>query len=292
MALKIDTISITLMNKGAHSNYMETVLEYLDKYEPVKAKAQTEYSNLSAALETENQYFNVPKKSENTEEIEDSDHLRDVNLRGYETALDYAVATLTDATKLQYAKRLKQHRKEANIDKRAQRDKQTGRMTNFIEDLETKYATEVAALELEVYVAGMKAANEAVKAHSEDRAEEYSTRVKGALKKARAETDDAYRALVEKINALIVIEGETNYQDFVKLLNTEIDRYKREVLNQPSKGKDEDKEEEDRPVTGDEETPGEGSGETPDENPDGQPTVDDGDGEGDGDGEEDRPQVQ
>ena len=82
MALKIDTISITLMNKGAHSNYMETVLEYLDKYEPVKAKAQTEYSNLSAALETENQYFNVPKKSENTEEIEDSDHLRDVNLRG------------------------------------------------------------------------------------------------------------------------------------------------------------------------------------------------------------------
>lgn len=292
MALKIDTISITLMNKGAHSNYMETVLEYLDKYEPVKAKAQTEYSNLSAALETENQYFNVPKKSENTEEIEDSDHLRDVNLRGYETALDYAVATLTDATKLQYAKRLKQHRKEANIDKRAQRDKQTGRMTNFIEDLETKYATEVAALELEVYVAGMKAANEAVKAHSEDRAEEYSTRVKGALKKARAETDDAYRALVEKINALIVIEGETDYLDFVKLLNTEIDRYKREVLNQPSKDKDEDKEEDDRPVTGDEETPDEGSGETPDENPDGQPTVDDGDGEGEGDGEEDRPQVQ
>ena len=214
--------------------------------------------------------------------------MRDVNLRGYETALDYAVATLTDATKLQYAKRLKQHRKEANIDKRAQRDKQTGRMTNFIEDLETKYATEVAALELEVYVAGMKAANEAVKAHSEDRAEEYSTRVKGALKKARAETDDAYRALVEKINALIVIEGETNYQDFVKLLNTEIDRYKREVLNQPSKGKDEDKEEDDRPVTGDEETPGEGSGETPDENPDGQPTVDD----DEDDGEEDRPQVQ
>ena len=33
MALKIDTISITLMNKGAHSNYMETVLEYLDKYD-------------------------------------------------------------------------------------------------------------------------------------------------------------------------------------------------------------------------------------------------------------------
>ena len=176
MALKIDTISITLMNKGAHSNYMETVLEYLDKYEPVKAKAQTEYSNLSAALETENQYFNVPKKSENTAEIVESDRLRDAHLMGYENALDYAISSLTDATKLQYAKRLKQHRKEANIDKRAQRDKQTGRMTNFIEDLETKYATEVAALELEVYVAGMKAANEAVKAHSEDRAEEYGFR--------------------------------------------------------------------------------------------------------------------
>ena len=208
MAVKIESISISRLDKGAHSNYMETVLSYLDKYETVKTKVQTEYSGLSTALETENTNFQVPQKSENTEEIEDSDHLRDVNLRGYETALDYAVATLTDATKLQYAKRLKQHRKEANIDKRAQRDKQTGRMTNFIEDLETKYATEVAALELEVYVAGMKAANEAVKAHSEDRAEEYSTRVKGALKKARAETDDAYRALVEKINALIVIEGE------------------------------------------------------------------------------------
>ena len=287
MAQKIDPINISQMNKGAHWNYMETVVSYLDKFETVKAKAQTEYSGLLTAMETEKTYFTVPKKSMNTAEIEESDRLRDMHYSGFSGAVDYALLN-SDPTKVKYAQRLKQYIKDSGVDTKVQRDKQTGRLTNFLTGLRTKFSTEIEALDLEEIVANIERENEAVKAHSEDRAEEYSTRVKGALKKARAETDDAYRALVEKINALIVIEGETNYQDFVKLLNTEIDRYKREVLNQPSKDKDEDKEEDDRPVTGDEETPGEGSGETPDENPDGQPTVDD----DEDDGEEDRPQVQ
>lgn len=278
--MKIERISIGKMNKGAHWNYMETVVSCLDKFEPVKTKVQTEYSSLLTAMETEKTYFTVSKKSETTAEIEESDRLRDMHYSGFSGAVDYALLS-SDATKVKYAQQLKQYIKDSGVKTKDQRDKQTGRMTNFLTGLRAKFATEIAALNLEDIVASMERENEAVKAHTEDRAEEYGSRVKGALRKARAVTDDAYRKLVEKVNALIVIEGGTDYEEFVKLLNAEIERYKREVLNQSPKKDDEDADD-DRPVTG-EETPGEEP-----EEPDGQPSVD----EGEDNDDDDRPQVQ
>lgn len=291
MTLKVKSINISQMNKGAHWNYMETVVSCLDKFEAVKTKVQTEYSSLLSAMETEKKYFTVSKKSESTAEIEESDRLRDMHYSGFSGAVDYALLS-SDATKVKYAQQLKQYIKDSGVKTKDQRDKQTGRMTNFLTGLRAKFATEIEALNLEEIVANMERENEAVKAHIEERAEEYGSRTKGALKSARADTDDAYRKLVEKVNALIVIEGEEVYVDFVKMLNAEIERYKREVLNQPSK-KDDEEEDDDRPVTG-EETPG---GE--EENPDGgedKPDGEGGDTEPDypyvDDGNEDRPPVQ
>ena len=46
------------------------------------------------------------------------------------------------------------------------------------------------------------------------------------------DTDKAYRALIQKVNALAVIEGDTAYAAFIDGMNSQIVRFKREALNQ------------------------------------------------------------
>lgn len=52
------------------------------------------------------------------------------------------------------------------------------------------------------------------------------------LKTGRSVSDDAYHNLIKMVNALAMVEGIENYEEFIDYVNTEIVHYKREVLNQ------------------------------------------------------------
>jgi len=45
------------------------------------------------------------------------------------------------------------------------------------------------------------------------------------LRKARTALDAAYRTIIERINALVIVEGEEQWIDFIRSLNTVIDKY-------------------------------------------------------------------
>ena len=45
------------------------------------------------------------------------------------------------------------------------------------------------------------------------------------LKKARLHLDEAYYAIVERVNALVVVEGAADYEAFIRKLNISIAKY-------------------------------------------------------------------
>ena len=53
----------------------------------------------------------------------------------------------------------------------------------------------------------------------------------GVIKQKRTEADAAYRRLVETVNALVVVNGETAYKEFVLDLNGRIDQNKAMLAN-------------------------------------------------------------
>jgi hypothetical protein len=60
------------------------------------------------------------------------------------------------------------------------------------------------------------------------------------MKIARAEVDDACRAITERIEALIIVNGEEAYAPFVKDLNQRVERYNNTVARRKGqKDKDE-----------------------------------------------------
>ena len=275
--MEIKVISLERMNNGAHFTYMTNVLNRAEADEHIKVDAATQVADLKAALAVEDKYFKTSDKNLKTDIIAAADAERDKLCRNYLKTLK-ALMNMPDETIANSAKALVQMFIDYEFDPDAQLDKQTGILLNMVGDWEGKHAQDVTNTNTGKYVELIKAANERVHSLMVERSDEEKEVPVGALKSARKQTDIAYRALVKMVNALIMVNGETDYADFVKFLNYEIKRYKEEVLNQkvPEGTKPDDT----TPVDPTPEEPDEGE----DVNP-GQPSIDD-------DDEEDRPVVQ
>ena len=231
---EIYDINIQRMNNGAHFTFVSNILARAETDTAVKGKASELVSNFKAAVAAEDEALKISQKSLLTDEIAKADSDRDALYAGYKKAVEGFLA-MPIADMAQAAKILSQHIKDYKINTADQLDKETGLLVNFISDLEDKYAAQVAKLGLTAFVTNMKEANERVRTLTLQRTNEKMGVMVGALKTARTATDDAYRAFIKLVNALALVFGEKDYTAFIDYVNTEVTRYKREVIGQKAK---------------------------------------------------------
>ena len=230
---EISDINIQRMNNGAHFTFVSNILARAEADTAVKEKASELVSNFKAAVTAEDEALKISQKSLLTDDIAKADNDRDALYAGYKKAVEgFLAMPVTDMA--QAAKVLSQHIKDYKINTAGQLDKETGLLVNFITDLEGKFSTQVTTLGLTAFVTNLKEANERVRTLTLQRTNEKMGITVGALKTARTASDDAYRALVKMVNALVLVFGEKDYTSFIDYVNTEITHYKREVLNQKS----------------------------------------------------------
>ena len=145
-------------------------------------------------------------------------------------------------TQYEAAKALNQHLTDYQIDIKMSLSRQTGLMSNFIEDLESTYSEQLESLGLTPFVTMMKNGNEKVKAGLQSRDNERAGQTKAAMLSARADTDAAYQTIVDKINALYLVDT-TNTNEYVTTIdeiNAQIKHYKEQELSKkPSKPEEE-----------------------------------------------------
>ena len=231
MAKEVIGITLTSLSNGAHFTFVQNVLELAAKCEAVNNKLSTDIAALQTAFGVEDEKLKQMRKSELTEEIYQYDAIRDGGYSGYKGSVKGLLA-LPAGEMLTAAKRLWNHIDSYKIRPTDQFDKQTGMMTNFIDDLEKKYSSEVSTLGLSPLVTMMKEANEKVRVLMKDRNIETKAKGVGAMKAARAASDVIYRTIVKKVNALAIVEGDAAYATFIDELNAQIEHLKREALGQ------------------------------------------------------------
>ncbi|MCH5290209.1 MAG: hypothetical protein J1D88_00425 [Treponema sp.] len=226
---EIRTIPLTSMNNAAHFLFVSNMAERAEKDAAVSEKCAAQVKALRAAVTAEDESLKISAKSLITDKINEADRLRDQLYSGYKKAVsgytDFPVDEMADAAKV-----LAQHIKDYKIDTQAQLDKETGLLVNFIQDLEGKYKPQVDALSLGAFVEKLKAANETVRELTAQRTDERSAKTAGALKTARAASDEAYKTLVAHVNAHALLEGDAEYSAFMDYANTEIEHFRQEVL--------------------------------------------------------------
>ncbi|MDE7391694.1 MAG: hypothetical protein K2M90_04415, partial [Treponemataceae bacterium] len=159
---EIQQISVSHMANAVHFMFVSNMAARAEKDAAVAEKCKAQVAALRAAVTAEDENLQISAKSLTTDKIADADRLRDQLYAGYKKAVagyvNFPVESMADAAKV-----LNQHVKDYKIDPKAQLDKETGLLVNFIQDLEGKFAEQVKALSLTAFVEKLKAANEEVR---------------------------------------------------------------------------------------------------------------------------------
>ena len=280
---EVKSIDLKSVSNGAHFVFVESICKRLDsetellKNEYLKKAADA----LKAAFNEENRYFALSKKSASTDEIlaadADRDTLYSAYYRSVKSFLRVSTADLHTA-----AKTLWQSLVDYGIKPSMQLERETGVIQNLVEDCEQKYSAEVAKLGLQTVLASLKTANAKVSELLYSRTTEQSKQVAGALRKARQQSDEAFKQVRKVANAMATLGSAEALKPFADFVNQLIKRYEDEVLPKKKKA-DDGKQPGDKP--GDGKKPGDG-GKKPDGKKPGGDAAKPGDGGDGGDGKD------
>ena len=226
---EIGSISLVNMNNAAHFLFVSNMADRAEKDSAVAEKCAEQVKALREAVTAEDENLQLSAKSLVTDKIAEADKERDRLYAGYKKAVG-GYEGFPDAAIAEAAKILSQHIKDYKISPQMQLDKETGLLVNFIQDLEGKFSEQIKTLSLSAFVEKLKASNESVRDLTAQRTDERSAKTAGALKTARGVSEEAYKTLVQHVNARALIEGEDAYSAFIDYANTEIEHFKKEVL--------------------------------------------------------------
>ena len=288
MKTEITTIHLPAVSNGAHFVFIESICKRLDsetellKNEYLKKAADT----LKAAFNEENRYFALSKKNASTDEIlaadADRDTLYSAYYRSVKSFLRVSSADLHTA-----AKTLWQSLVDYGIKPSMQLERETGAIQNLLADCEQKYSAEVAKLGLQTVLASLKTANAKVSELLYSRTTEQSKQMAGALRKARQQSDEAFKQVRKVANAMATLGSAEALKPFADFVNQLIKRYEDEVL--PKKKKADDKKPGDGDKPGDGKKPGDKKPGDDGKTPDGKKPDDEKPGDGKGGDGKDKP---
>ena len=231
---QINSISLERMSNGSHFLFITDTVGLATAEVKVKTKVTAELTALQTALKAEDDALALSKANLLSKEIKAIDAERDKHYKALRKAITFFL-NHPDAEQVKAAQRLERLLKDYNIDPKMQLDRETGLLLNLISDLEAKSAADVTALALTPVVQAMKQANDKLREVTRARANDRAVQIVGQLKQAQHASDEAYRALVQKVNALAVVEGEADYADFISKMNEQVKHYKQEVLPKAKK---------------------------------------------------------
>ena len=258
---EVKSIDLKSVSNGAHFVFIESICKRLDsetellKNEYFKKAADA----LKAAFNEENRYFALSKKNASTDEILAADADRDTLYSAYYRSVKSFLRVSTPDLHTA-AKTLWQSLVDYGIKPSMQLERETGAIQNLLEDCEQKYSAEVAKLGLQTVLASLKTANAKVSELLYSRTTEQSKQVAGALRKARQQSDEAFKQVRKVANAMATLGSAEALKLFTDFVNQLIKRYEDEVL--PKKKKADDKKPGDGKQPGDKK-PGD-SGKKPD----------------------------
>lgn len=230
----IEPISLEHMSNGSHFLFITDTVGLATADAKVKTKVTVELTALQTALKAEDDALALSKANLLSKEIKAIDAERDKHYKALRKAITFFL-NHPDAELVKAAARLEQLLKDYNINPAMQLDRETGLLLNLISDLETKSAADVTALALTPVVQAMKQANDKLREVTRARANDRAVQIVGQLKQAQHASDEAYRTLIQKVNALAVVEGEADYADFISKMNEQVKHYKQEVLPKAKK---------------------------------------------------------
>jgi hypothetical protein len=223
---KIVRFSYESARNEAHVSYHESVIGVFTVHTPDVLGVRAQYDIYTQDYAREVEALDIVRRSELTNEIEKQDRQRDDVYRGF-------VDTVKGATK-----HFDYNRRQAalfidnavesygNIAHKAA-DQETAALDDLLRELLTdRYGGYITALNLGEWLEQLRNENERFKLLVKDRYMETSERPDVTMKKTRKAVDVSFRALLNQIDAMVLVQGLATYDKFIHEMNAIADHYK------------------------------------------------------------------
>lgn len=235
--MKIQTANLSRLLHNQHLTFHREFEALITEKNATTLDVATAFTTYQAAIEAEDAAMMKVVKSAITDEKEEADMRRDELLTG-----SFELIRITtkhfDATKCAAAKRLSVLLSTYQGSDRAEYNDETSRIRNYIQEIRSeKYTADATAIGLTEWIEPLEEANETCATLADQyNTEQRDKNAAGKVRTLRLETDKAYRALVERINALTLLNGDEKYADLITRWNTRIDAYRNAISRRLGSG--------------------------------------------------------
>lgn len=222
---RINGLDLLVLRNDEHAQFHSDIFKVIMLHTAIKLGVVKLIGKYESAIAAEEAAMLVDQGSVFTKTITQADEYRDqldrsFNLLVESKTYDYDPVVRESAWRVERI--LQQY---GNLRKLTYNEESKG-LTNRSLELNSKYAADVALIGGTELLARGDQANDEFSNHFGDRANEKAAVISGNVRTARQEVDDAYDAIVNQINALALVNGDTDYAEFIDQTNYYVKYYK------------------------------------------------------------------
>ena len=222
--MKIQKSKDHQMRNSEHVQFHTEVKDIIEGIGVNTLKIEEHFNHYLSCYIAEDEAYKKIVKSSITEDMETADQMRDMTFSGL-AQTNHAALNHYEPEVVFSARRLEVvFDTYGNLAKKPLNE-ETAAINNLLQDLMGNYAQDVQKVGLEGWVQKLRSDNNAFDMLVKERKNENVEKTQLKMKETRTETFKAYCQIVERINALIVVEGEGNYARFVNEVNYFVDKY-------------------------------------------------------------------
>jgi hypothetical protein len=224
---KIEMIGLFRLRNNDHYQFMTDVDKLIGKYSPASLGIANEFDAFRKALMLEDEAMRVETGSSKSGMIETLDVQRDITWNAIRNLVKAYSGSPKEA-ETQSADALDRIINLYGDPRNLSYNEESAAISNFVTDmLLPANAPHIALLHLSDWVTILKTQNDKFQEILNERNAEFANRGNGDVRSTRREVDPAYNAIVEKINAIIVLgQSAEAISGFVTELNEKIKYYK------------------------------------------------------------------
>ncbi len=222
--MEIFNLKSTRLHNEEHFEFHTGFSHLVDKVTPAALGIEPQYSAYKFLYANEFEALGFIRKSHITDELADADGLRDFTYRGLFDSVKaggnhFNPLVRNAATRVQVV-----FDYYGNLTIKSY-DDETASINKFVSELKVKYAADVIILGIADWLDELQANNDAFVELQQSRNSKEAEKTQLRMRQMRLEVDAAFRTITNRINALIIVNGEGAYKEFVGELNKLIERY-------------------------------------------------------------------
>lgn len=222
--MKTTRISLRNLHNEEHFQFQSEFNDSVIKLGADKLDILEAYNVYVPFFNQEQSALQLIRKSGTTDMISNADLDRDNLFRGFVDAVKSALNHF-NPEKQAAAGRIQILLDQYGNVARKPYNKETADLTKLVSEMNTTYKADVTLLGLTDWIQEIDNKNKAFDALMKTRYTEGAAQTELRMIHVRTDVDAAYKAILNRLDALMLLNGAAKYEAFVKELNERVDRY-------------------------------------------------------------------